>query len=62
MLWCRYLNDPAVTPVRVGFAVGRSYGRAVERNRLRRRLRAILAEFGLQDLERARFPALPPAG
>jgi ribonuclease P protein component len=43
VLWCRYLNDPAVTPVRVGFAVGRSYGRAVERNRLRRRLRAIVA-------------------
>jgi ribonuclease P protein component len=44
VLWCRYLSDPAATPVRVAFAVGRSYGRATERNRLRRRLRAIVAD------------------
>ena len=44
MLWCRFLSDPAATPVRVAFAVGRSYGRATERNRLRRRLRAIVSD------------------
>jgi ribonuclease P protein component len=43
-LWCRYVNDPSAAPLRVGFAVGRSYGRATERNLLRRRLRAIVNE------------------
>jgi ribonuclease P protein component len=43
VLWCRYLSDPKATPLRVAFAVGRSYGRATERNRLRRRLRAIVS-------------------
>lgn len=43
MLWCNYVIDPTATPpLRVAFAVGRSYGRAVDRNRLRRRLRALL--------------------
>ena len=52
VLWCRYLSDPAVTPLRVAFAVGRSYGRATERNRLRRRLRAIVsAEAARCDLD-----------
>jgi len=35
-------------PPRVGFAVGRQAGGAVERNRLRRRLRAIAAEMASQ--------------
>jgi ribonuclease P protein component len=35
-------------PPRVGFAVGRQVGGAVERNRLRRRLRAITAEMASQ--------------
>ncbi|MEY2475532.1 MAG: Ribonuclease [Actinomycetota bacterium] len=35
-------------PPRVGFAVGRQVGGAVERNRLRRRLRAIAAEMASQ--------------
>ena len=39
------------TPPRVAFAIGRRVGPAVTRNRLRRRLRAIVAELD---------PALPP--
>jgi ribonuclease P protein component len=36
-----------VAPPRVGYAVGRRVGGAVVRNRLRRRLRAIVATLGL---------------
>ena len=43
-LWCSYLLDPDLTPPQVAFAIGRSLGSAVHRNRLRRRLRAILSE------------------
>jgi ribonuclease P protein component len=38
-LWCTFLDDPAAVPLRVAFAIGRSIGSAVRRNRLRRRLR-----------------------
>jgi ribonuclease P protein component len=38
-LWCTYLDDPAASPLRVAFAIGRAVGPAVDRNRLRRRLR-----------------------
>jgi ribonuclease P protein component len=41
-LWCRYLPAPDVVPPRAAFAIGRSIGSAVARNRLRRRLRAAL--------------------
>ena len=41
-LWCRYVDDPQLVPPRVAFAIGRVVGTAVRRNRLRRRLRAIL--------------------
>jgi ribonuclease P protein component len=44
-LWCTFLNDPAVVPLRVAFAVGRSVGTATRRNRLRRQLRAIVASL-----------------
>jgi ribonuclease P protein component len=42
LLWCSHLHDPSISPPRVAFAIGRAHGSAVERNRLRRRLRAAL--------------------
>ena len=42
-LWCNYLSDPVKTPSCTAFAIGRAVGPAVVRNRLRRRLRALLA-------------------
>jgi ribonuclease P protein component len=44
-LWLTWIEDPAATPPRVAFAVGRAVGPAVTRNRLRRRLRASLREL-----------------
>ncbi|MEM9513585.1 MAG: ribonuclease P protein component [Actinomycetota bacterium] len=41
-LWCSFLPDPLIAPPCVGFAIPRSTGTAVRRNRLRRRLRALL--------------------
>jgi ribonuclease P protein component len=35
--------------LRVAFSVGRSYGRATERNRLRRRLRAIVQQAAAEQ-------------
>lgn len=40
---------PGSRPPRVAFAIGRSVGHAVDRNRLRRRLRAIAAELAAHD-------------
>jgi ribonuclease P protein component len=42
-LWSQVIVEPAGTPPRLGFAIGRSVGGAVVRNRLRRRLRAAFA-------------------
>lgn len=42
-LWCSYVHDPAVIPPQVAFAIGRAVGPAVTRNRVRRRLKAILS-------------------
>jgi ribonuclease P protein component len=50
-LWLSWIRDDEVVPPRVAFALGRSVGTAVTRNRVRRRLRALLAE------EAARLPA-----
>lgn len=41
--WCSHLNDPSANPPQVAFAISRAVGNAVIRNRLRRRLRAIMA-------------------
>ena len=43
-LWCSFVPDPSLMPPQVAFAIGRPIGSAVRRNRVRRRLRAILAE------------------
>jgi ribonuclease P protein component len=43
-LWCSYVPDSSLVPPRVAFAIGRATGSAVERNRLRRRLRAVLRD------------------
>ncbi|MBA3287260.1 MAG: ribonuclease P protein component [Acidimicrobiia bacterium] len=43
-LWCTYAPDEHLVPLRVAFAIPRAVGSAVTRNRLRRRLRALLAE------------------
>ena len=44
VLWCTYVLDPPgnSTPPRVAFALGRALGPAVDRNRVRRQLRAML--------------------
>jgi len=41
-LWCSYVNDPAASPLRVAFSVGRAVGPATVRNLVRRRLRALV--------------------
>jgi ribonuclease P protein component len=40
----RYVTDSSLSERRVAFAIGRRLGTAVARNRLRRRLRALLAD------------------
>ncbi len=56
-LWCSYLNDPSAVPLRVGFAVGRAVGTAATRNRVRRRLRAIVATAAARPRRRTRLVA-----
>jgi ribonuclease P protein component len=43
-LWCSFVPDSEVVPPQVAFAIGRAIGSAVQRNRLRRRLRAVLRD------------------
>ena len=43
--WCWFVDDQRVKPPQVAFAIGRALGNAVTRNRLRRRLRAILGDI-----------------
>jgi ribonuclease P protein component len=40
-----FVHDEVATPPRVAYSVGRKVGSAVIRNRLRRRLRAIVADY-----------------
>jgi ribonuclease P protein component len=46
-LWCTWCPDPTATTTSVAFALSRALGSAVTRNRLRRRLRAILSTIEL---------------
>lgn len=41
-LWCSVLLDPSLSQPHVAYALGRSVGSAVSRNRLRRRLREVV--------------------
>jgi len=59
-LWCSFVPDPDLVPPQVAFAIGRAVGSAVRRNRLRRRLRAVLATCDVPPglyLIGARIPA-----
>jgi ribonuclease P protein component len=59
-LWCSFVLDPDLVPPQVAFAIGRAVGSAVSRNRLRRRLRAVLADCDVPPglyLVGARVPA-----
>lgn len=60
-LWCSHIPDPQIHPPEVAFAVGRAYGTAVRRNRLRRRVRAVLQEMPLRP-GLYLFGAAPSAG
>jgi ribonuclease P protein component len=44
VLWCTWSPDPEASSTSVAYAIPRAYGPAVRRNRLRRRLRSVLAE------------------
>ena len=44
-LWVIYVADATMTNPQVAFAIGRSCGTAVRRNRLRRQLRALLRDL-----------------
>jgi len=48
-LRCTWIADADAVPPRVAYAIGRSLGGAVVRNRLRRRLRAAIADEARRD-------------
>lgn len=50
LLWCSFRPDEDAVPPRVAYAVGRAVGPAVVRNRVRRRLRALVAEEARRGL------------
>lgn len=47
-LWCSMVIDDTSEAAHVGYAIGRKVGNAVERNRLRRRIRAALGQHEAQ--------------
>lgn len=47
-LWCSVVIDPALGQPHVGYALGRQVGNAVERNRIRRRLRVLMTRHGAE--------------
>ena len=53
VVWCSWVQDAAGTPPGVAYAIGRPVGGAVVRNRVRRRLRVIVAA----EVARAPLPA-----
>jgi len=60
-MWCSFVDDPVVSPPQVGFAFSRALGNAVTRNRLRRRMRAILSDRDVPN-GLLLFGGRPPAG
>lgn len=42
-----WVSGPADEPPRVAYAIGKRFGGAVERNRMRRRLRSVMADLDL---------------
>ena len=47
-LWVIYVADPTLTDPQVAFAIGRTAGSAVRRNRVRSQLRSYLADLDRQ--------------
>lgn len=55
-----WLDEPPDGPPRLAFAIGRSAGNAVARNRLRRRLRALFADLSSELRPGTYFVAARP--
>ena len=49
VLWCHWIADADARPPRVAYAVGRSVGGAVVRNRVRRQLRHAIVDEARGD-------------
>jgi ribonuclease P protein component len=49
VLWCNWIADEQARPPRVAYAVGRSVGGAVVRNRVRRQLRHAIVDEARRD-------------
>jgi ribonuclease P protein component len=50
LLWCSFRPDADAVPPRVAYAIGRAVGPAVVRNRVRRRLRALVTKEAKRGL------------